>query len=172
MDDLLRQVLLDGQTILVAVGEGSLGAATAEACSRLGANLVTDPEGQARLDAVLIEPSLGDGEDDDAALVTALGAAWDVVHGAANAILIEQQRGKIVLLAPRPDGGVHAEALRDGLENMARTLSIEWARYGILPTMVAPGPQTTDDEAATLVAYLVSPAGDYYSGCRFELGSV
>jgi hypothetical protein len=172
MEEVLRQGLLNGQTILAAVPEDGVGAAAAQACRALGASLVADAEGQTSLDTVLIEPSLGDGEDEDGALVTALGAAWDVVHAAANTTLIEQQRGKIVLLGPRPDGGVHAEALRDGLENMARTLSIEWARYGILPTMVAPGPQTTDDEVATLVAFLASPAGDYYSGCRFELGSV
>ena len=165
---MLRQGLLDGRTVLAAVPPNGAGAAAVSECERLGANVVAEPS--AELDAVLIEP-VPFTDDPDAALVAVLGAVWDVVHAAANASLIPQERGKIVLVGPRPDG-VHAQALRDGLENMARTLSIEWARYGILPTMVAPGAQTGDDEVATVVAYLVSHAGDYYSGCRFELGSV
>jgi citronellol/citronellal dehydrogenase len=78
--------------------------------------------------------------------------------------------GKIVLLAPPPDAGPHAEAARDALENLARTLSIEWARHGIRITAITPGTATTAGEVASLVAYLASPAGDYFSGCRFSLG--
>ncbi len=47
------------------------------------------------------------------------------------------------------------------LENLARVLSIEWARFGIRPTAIASG---SDEEAAWLAAFLASPAGDYYSG--------
>ena len=65
-----------------------------------------------------------------------------------------------------------AEAARAALENLARTLSAEWARYGITVTAIAPGRSTTDDEVASLVAFLTSVAGDYYSGCRFELGAI
>jgi hypothetical protein len=35
---------------------------------------------------------------------------------------------------------------------------------------IAPGVQTADDEVAELVCFLVSPAGEYFSGCVFELG--
>jgi hypothetical protein len=49
---------------------------------------------------------------------------------------------------------------------------VEWARFGITATSIAPGPSTRDAEIATLVAFLVSPAGGYFSGCRFELGAV
>jgi hypothetical protein len=35
---------------------------------------------------------------------------------------------------------------------------------------IAPGARTTDDDLAELVCYLVSVAGDYFTGCLFELG--
>ena len=35
--------------------------------------------------------------------------------------------------------------------------------------MIAPGEKTSVDDVAALVAYLASPAGDYFSGCRFSL---
>ncbi len=77
--------------------------------------------------------------------------------------------GAIVLLAPRPDAVAHAEAVRSALENLARTLSVEWARYGITTTAVAPGAKTTEKDLATLVAFLCSSAGSYFSGSRLEL---
>jgi NAD(P)-dependent dehydrogenase (short-subunit alcohol dehydrogenase family) len=77
-----------------------------------------------------------------------------------------------VLIAPAAGAGRYADATRAGLENLARTLSIEWARYGITVTAIAPGVATRDEDIALLVAFLLSPAGDYYSGCRFELGAV
>ena len=80
--------------------------------------------------------------------------------------------GKVVLIGPRPAAGGFADAARAGLENLARTLSVEWARYGLTVTMIAPGLQTADRELADVVAYLVSEAGDYVTGCRIELGSV
>ena len=58
------------------------------------------------------------------------------------------------------------------LENLARTLSVEWARYGVSTVTIAPGARTTDEELSELVCFLVSHAGEYYSGCMFELGAV
>ena len=82
-----------------------------------------------------------------------------------------QAGGKLILVAPPPcDAG--AEAARAGVENLARTLSIEWARYGIRTAALLPGTATAADEVAELAAFLASHAGDYYSGCRFELGAV
>ncbi len=63
-------------------------------------------------------------------------------------------------------------AARAGLENLARTLSVEWARFAVRPVAILPGAATSSAEVAELVAFLVSPAGAYYSGCAFELGAV
>ena len=56
-----------------------------------------------------------------------------------------------------------------GLENLARTLSIEWARHGITTVAVAPGEDTSAAELAALACYLLSPAGAYFSGCLMDL---
>ncbi|HVS28516.1 MAG TPA: hypothetical protein VHE14_03130, partial [Solirubrobacteraceae bacterium] len=77
---------------------------------------------------------------------------------------------KIVLLAPPSEGGPHAESCHAALENLARTLSIEWARHAIRITAAMASRETTPNDIAALVAYLASPAGDYFSGCRFDLG--
>ena len=98
----------------------------------------------------------------------ALDAAWDAIR--AHALPPEQTHRLIVLIAP-PPGDPHAQATRAGLENLARTLSIEWARHHTRPVAILPGTQTTDDELAELVAFLASPAGAYYSGCAFTLRS-
>ena len=80
-------------------------------------------------------------------------------------------RGEAGALA-RGEAGALARAARAALENLARTLSVEWARYAVTVTMVAPGPGTSDEELAEVVCYLVSVAGDYVSGTRFDLGLV
>jgi NAD(P)-dependent dehydrogenase (short-subunit alcohol dehydrogenase family) len=89
-----------------------------------------------------------------------LRAAADGCFAAAravvNAAFIPAGRGKIVLLAPTD------AATAAALENSARTLSIEWARHQIVIACVHDGPETE-----ALVAFLCSPAGDYYSGCAF-----
>lgn len=95
-----------------------------------------------------------------------LAGTWAAVRAVATEAFIPMGKGRIVLLAPRERRGIAAAAL----ENLARTLSVEWARYGITATAIAPGRATTDDQLAELVCFLVSPAGDYFSGCRFSLG--
>ena len=97
-------------------------------------------------------------------LPLALDAAWCAVRAVANGHFVPSGGGKVVYVAPRT-----GEGMRAGLENLARTPSIEWSRYAITLTAVLPGEATTGDELADLVAYLVSPAGDYFSGCRFDL---
>lgn len=77
--------------------------------------------------------------------------------------------GRIVYLAPAPSAGERSDAVRAGLENLARTLSIEWARHRITTVTIALGDTTTPGEAAALTAYLASPAGAYFSGCQLDL---
>jgi citronellol/citronellal dehydrogenase len=87
-------------------------------------------------------------------------------------------------------GMVHSGAARAAVENMMRTLSVEWSRFQIKLVAVAAGqfdtetlrtkyPQEvvdnvagtiplgrmgTEEEMAWLMAYLASPAGDFHSG--------
>lgn len=114
-------------------------------------------------------PTFGDGGEPH--LGAALEAAWVATRGVATGALIPAGGGKVLLLAPRSAGGSFASAARAALENLARTLSVEWARYGVTAVAIAPGARTTDEELAELVSYLVSPAGEYFTGCLFELGS-
>ena len=90
---------------------------------------------------------------------------------ATGALIDAGQAGRLLFVTPRPDAGPHADAARAALENLARTLSVEWARFEITVVALTPGPATTDTELAQLVCYLTSPAGGYFSGCRFDLGA-
>jgi NAD(P)-dependent dehydrogenase (short-subunit alcohol dehydrogenase family) len=105
-------------------------------------------------------------------LRTCLDLAWNVTHTVVNSAFLPGERGgRIVYLAPPADAGEHADAARAGLENLARTLSIEWARHAITTVAIAPGAATAQ-EVAALTAYLASPAGAYFSGCLLDLRGV
>jgi len=120
---------------------------------------------------------------------------WQMTHAAAAKAFIPQRYGKVVSVTLSPHHGmpgmVHSGAARAAVENMMRTLSVEWARFGIKLCAVAAGqfdtevlrtkypPQVaehvhrtiplgrlgTPEEMAWMVAYLASPAGDFLSGC-------
>jgi NAD(P)-dependent dehydrogenase (short-subunit alcohol dehydrogenase family) len=124
-----------------------------------------DPDGPA--DVLLWDGegafAAADGVD---AVRACLDGAWLAVRPVATKAMPEG--GLVVLLAPAP-GDAHREAARSGLENLARTLSIEWARFGVRPVAILPGSESAEAEVAELVAYLASPAGAYYSGCAFTL---
>jgi citronellol/citronellal dehydrogenase len=102
--------------------------------------------------------------------------------------------GKIVNVTLSPHNGLpgmaHSSAARAAVENLTRVLAIEWARFDIRLTALAAGHFATEtlmtkypkavvegvadtvplqrlgtaEEFAWLVAYLASPAGDYFSG--------
>jgi NAD(P)-dependent dehydrogenase (short-subunit alcohol dehydrogenase family) len=112
----------------------------------------------------------GDGQcDERGRLRVCLDLAWNVTRTVVNsAFLPGGCGGRIVYLAPSADVGEHADAARAGLENLARTLSIEWARHGITTVAIAPG-SAAAQEVAALTAYLASPAGAYFSGCLLDL---
>jgi len=113
---------------------------------------------------------------------------------ATKAMIPSGSGGKIVNVTISPHNGLpgmaHSSAARAAVENLTRVLSIEWSRFGIKLNSIAAGqfgtetlrtkyPQAvvehleqtiplgrlgTEDEFAWAVAYLASPAGDFYSG--------
>ena len=172
---LLRPHLLTGTSILLAAADppSRFGEAVALRCSELGAHLgrvVVEPtgdeaEGRDKVDVVVWDGASLAGPRD------VLDGAWLALRPEARAMIDAEAGGKLLLIAPAPsDAG--AEAARAGTENLARTLSVEWARYGLRTAALLPGAATTPEEVSELVAFLASRAGDYYSGCRFDLGSV
>ena len=182
----LRQNLLDGRAIAVTAG---VPVTVREALAGLGARvepidrserLGEDEErvgdwSRARvpLDAVVYDARGEFGEGGEAALTAALELAWVAVREVATGALIPAGApGKVLLIGPRPSDGPFADAARAALENLARTLSVEWARHGVTAAMIAPGDSTSDAQLAELVCFLVSEAGGYLSGCRLELGAV
>jgi hypothetical protein len=178
--ELLRAGVLVGVRVVLA-GAGELGAAAGDRAAQLGAEvepLAVDPFGEEGAGAERADVLVWDG---DAALAAhagvdgvraALDGAWLAIRPTANRAWIEPGApgGRVLLLAPRP-GDAHAEAARAGLENLARTLSIEWARFGIRPVAILPGAATPADAVAELAAFLASAAGEYYAGCAFTLGA-
>ncbi len=124
---------------------------------------------------------------------------WLMTHAAATKAFIPQQGGKVISVTLSPHNGmpgmVHSGAARAAVENMMRTLATEWARFGIKTCALAAGqfktetlmtkyPQVVVDnlersipigragrpeEMAWLIAYLASPAGDFFSGTTITI---
>jgi citronellol/citronellal dehydrogenase len=123
---------------------------------------------------------------------------WLMTHAAATKAMIPAGGGKVISVTLSPHHGLpgmaHSSAARAAVENLTRVLSIEWARFQIRLTALAAGHFETDaiqkypqpvrdnvartvplqrmgqaEEHAWLVAYLASPAGDYYSGAIITL---
>lgn len=124
---------------------------------------------------------------------------WLMTHAAATKAFIPQGGGKVLSVTLSPHNGmpgmVHSGAARAAVENMMRTLAVEWARFGIKTVALAAGQFATEtlltkypqvvvdnlersipigragrpEEMAWLVAYLASPAGDFYSGTTITM---
>jgi citronellol/citronellal dehydrogenase len=124
---------------------------------------------------------------------------WLMSHAAATKAFIPGGGGKILSVTLSPHNGmpgmVHSGAARAAVENMMRTLSIEWARFGVTTCAIAAGQFATEtlltkyppelvervahsiplgrtgrpEEIAWLLAYLASPAGDFYSGTTITI---
>jgi hypothetical protein len=182
--DLLRRDLLQGVSMLVAgPPTAPFAGAIAQAFLDLGARpsiCLPDGEDELTIDAAVAQEVPIDMLVVDGAalfgrggLRACLDAAWNVTRAVVKlAFLPDERGGRIVYLAPAPDAGEHAMAARAGLENLARTLSVEWARHDINVIAIAPGLTTTTAELAALTAFLASPAGIYFSGCLLDLGGV
>jgi citronellol/citronellal dehydrogenase len=124
---------------------------------------------------------------------------WLMSHAAATKAFIPGGGGKILSVTLSPHNGmpgmVHSGAARAAVENMMRTLAVEWARFGVTTCAVAAGQFATEtlltkyppevvanversipigrtgrpEEIAWLLAYLASPAGDFYSGTTITI---
>jgi citronellol/citronellal dehydrogenase len=129
----------------------------------------------------------------DAVIRNNLNGTFYVTREVAVASMIPKQRGRIVNITANVARGfpgmVHTGAARAGVENMTKTLAVEWAQHGIAINSIAPGiirstgtdryPQElvelsrqrtpmkrlgTPEEVAELCAYLASDAAAFVTG--------
>ena len=124
----------------------------------------------------------------------AVEGAWSMTREVATQAMIPQRSGTVVFVGFSPRRGMpqaaHAASARAAVENLATGLALEWSRYGIRLCAIAPGQFDTEvfrtkypaqvvetvprtiplrrlgrpEEMAWLIAYLASPAGDFFSG--------
>lgn len=134
----------------------------------------------------------------DAVVRNNLSGTWKMTLAAATKLMVPQRYGHIVNITADVRNGfpgmVHTGAARAGVQNMTKTLSIEWAQHGIRINCVAPGIIATDAladypdalregsrrstplrrfahpaEVAHLVVYLASEYSDFVTGQTFRI---
>ena len=122
-----------------------------------------------------------------------LNGTFFMTREVASKVFIPKKRGRIVNvianIARGFPGMVHTGAARAGVENMTKTLAVEWAQHHIQVNAVAPGiirstgvdqypPELVEmsrqrtpakrlgtvDEVAELCVYLASKAADFVTG--------
>lgn len=123
---------------------------------------------------------------------------WNFTHAVANALFIPRKRGRIVNviaeIARGFPGMAHTGAARAGVDNLTKTLAVEWAQFGIRVNAVAPGvikttgtaqypPELLESavkatplkrlgsaaEVSHLVVYLASTFADFVTGQTFYI---
>ena len=122
---------------------------------------------------------------------------WLMTHAAATKAFIPQGGGKVLSITLSHHNGmpgmVHSGAARAAVENMMRTLAVEWAlrdpaclaagqfdtetlrtKYPkevveAVPRTVPIGRMGTEEEMAWLLAFLASEAGDFFSGTTITI---
>ncbi len=129
----------------------------------------------------------------DAVIRNNLNGTFYVTHAVATRHMIPNKRGRIVNIianiARGFPGMVHTGAARAGVENMTKTLAVEWAPYNVQVNAIAPGiirstgtdrypPELvemsrqktpmkrlgTPEEVAQLAAYLACDAAHFVTG--------
>jgi citronellol/citronellal dehydrogenase len=129
----------------------------------------------------------------DAVIRNNLSGTFYMTQAVATKSMIPRKKGRIVNIianiARGFPGMVHTGAARAGVENMTKTLAVEWAQYDIQVNAVAPGiirssgvdqypPELVEmsrqrtpakrlgtvDEVADLVCFLASDAADFITG--------
>jgi len=72
-----------------------------------------------------------------------LVGTWNFTHAVATRAFIPQKSGRIVNIIAQIRRGfpgmVHTGAARAGVDNLTKTLAVEWGRFGIAVNSVAPG---------------------------------
>ena len=120
-------------------------------------------------------------------------AVWDLTRTVAVRSMIPNRAGVVVFIGFSPKRGMaemaHAAAARAALENLAGSLALEWSEHGIRTVCVALGNIATEgldgygpervaewerevplgrlgtpEEAAAVIAFLVSRGGGYVTG--------
>ncbi|MBT8451779.1 MAG: SDR family oxidoreductase [Deltaproteobacteria bacterium] len=123
---------------------------------------------------------------------------WAMTHAVANKAMIPRKRGRIVNVIAQIirgfPGMVHTGAARAGVDNMTKTLAVEWALHGIRVNAVAPGVIVTSgtkqyppalldtaeksnplkrlgtaEEVSHLITYLASRYADFVAGQTFYI---
>ena len=192
MQSVLAEDVLNGVAVCVAfddrgsVGQqlGGLGATVTSWAAAPGASEADDEAATAAagsldvVDVLVVDAgvrfrALGSGAEPVDRLRATIDDTFVVVRAVAAGLWIEPAiaGGKVVLIAPAPEDGEHAVACAAALENMSRTLSVEWARFGVRIVAIAPRAGAETADVAELVGFLASPGGDYYSGCTLRPGA-
>lgn len=118
---------------------------------------------------------------------------WTMIHAVANKAMIPQRSGRIVNVIAQVvrgfPGMIHTGAARAGVDNLTKTLAVEWAMHGIRVNAVAPGVIKTsgtaqygdgllegsriatplkrlggEEEVSHLIVYLASKQADFVTG--------
>jgi len=127
-----------------------------------------------------------------------LNGTFFMTQAVANKHMIPRKRGRVVNVIANVARGfpgmVHTGAARAGVENMTKTLAVEWAQHDVQVTAVAPGiirstgvdqyplelvemsrqrtPMKrlgTIDEVAQLIVYLASDAASFVTGVTWYI---